>query len=253
MSQIRETKCLTPKQIEIIMNNWAKIFKFDSMTKLYNGKPVFSTENIKKWKLPHLTKFADNYTLYECKRSGHPNMYFITIETDKFDKVNIQACIWFYHFFEDIVYKTQKARPEVYICPAFVVTDAMFLHVPTNLVPCMYRFAPLPTVYPLIGSKNTLFSMTYDYTLLTDEDLNGTRKYSIILDNDPVIKILNALPGETIQYKRVLCEGSPYGEYYRRTVVSTVTDINIIAPSGICNGKSKAKTANDDENDGEEQ
>lgn len=237
MTQIRETRCLTAGQIETVMNNWFKILNIDSHKVLFKGKPNFSSENIKQWNLPHLTKFADNYVLYECVRKCHPNLYIITIETDKFDKINLQACIWFYHYFDDKVYKTQTERPEVFICPAYVITDAMYLHVPINLIPCLYRFVPLPDVYPMIGSRNILFSMTYDYTLLDPSEITGTRQYSIVLDSDPVIKILNALPGDTIQYKRILCEGSPYGEYYRRTVLSTVTDVNVIAPSGICNGK----------------
>lgn len=237
MSQIRETRCLTPTQIDIIMNNWFSILGISSTKVLYNGKPVFSSENCKKWNLPHITKFANNYTLYEARRDNQPNFYFITIETDKFDKVNLQACIWFYHYFEDEVYKTQTERPEIFICPAFVITDAMYLHVPINLIPCMYRFVPLPDIYPMIGSANILYSMTYDYKVLSSEELAGTRLYSQLLDHDPMVKVLNAIPGDTIQYKRVLNEGTAYGEYYRRTIVSTVTDVNIISPSGICNGK----------------
>lgn len=249
MSQLRETKCLTTEQIDTIIHNWSKILGAHSITTLYKGKPVFSTENINQWNLPRLTKFAENYVLYELDVKNGPNLYLITIETDKFDKVNIQACIWFYHFFSDKVYKTQNTRPEVFICPAFVVTDAMFHHVPVNIIPCIYRFVPLPTIYPMVGSKNTLFSSTWDYKRLELEEIQGTREYSLMLDSDPLVKILNALPGDTIQYKRVLFEGSPYTEYYRRTVQSTVTDVNIIAPSGVCYGKIQGKVVETREDD----
>lgn len=251
MTQLRETKCLTPAQIEIIINNWATVLGATSKKVLYKGKPIFSAENIKQWNLPHLTKFADNYVLYEFTRNNKPSLYIITIETDKFDKVNIQACIWFYHYFEDKVYKTQTVRPEVFICPCFVVTAAMFNHVPINIIPCMYRFVPIPDIYPMIGSKSMLYSTTWDYRRLEPEEVMGTREYSIILDFDPLVKILNCIPGDTIQHKRVLCEGSPYTEYYRRTVVSTVTDINAIAPSGICYGKYQGKRTDrkDDEDE----
>lgn len=237
MAQIRETRCLTKNQIQIILNNWCEVLGVTERKILYDGKPVFSAENIKLYKIPHLTKFADNYTLYECKRKNEPNLYIITFETDKFDKVNLQACIWFYHYFDDKVYTTQSVYPEVFICPAYVITTAMQLHVPINLIPCMYRFVPLPEIYPMIGSKNQMFSMTYDYKILKPEEIPENRQYSVLFDNDPVVKILNALPGDVIQYKRVLYEGCPYAEYYRREIVSTVEDINSISKSGICYGK----------------
>lgn len=237
MTQLRETRCLTTGQIETIIKNWCTVLNVSKCTVIDNKKPNFSHENIEKYNLPHLTKFASNYTLYGFERKNLPTIYAIVIETDKFDKINIQACIWYYHFFQDNIYQTQQTRPEVFICPAFVITDAMYLHVPINILPCMYRFVPLPDLYPLIGSRNVLYSMTYDYKILDKSELGGTRKYSIVLDSDPIIKVLNAIVGDTIQYKRVLCEGSPYGEYYRRTVESTVTDVNVISPSGICYGK----------------
>ena len=256
MAQIRETKCLSKNQIGNIMNNWATIFGASKRTILYEGKPVFSAENIKKWNLPHLTKFAENYTLHKYEFSDNqPSIFILVIETDKFDKINIQASVWFYHFFQDEVYKTQTKRPEIYISPAFVVTPSMYNHVPINILPCMYRFVPLPEVYAMIGSKNTIYSMTWDYRILTDAELEGTREYSQLFDSDPIVKILNAVPGDTIQYKRVLCEGSPYGEYYRRKIINTMTDVHLIAPSGICIGAykynelMKGNVANADDND----
>lgn len=252
MAQLRETKCLTSGQIDTIISNWATVLKATSCTALFKGKPVFSLENIKQWHLPHITKFANNYVLYELKFKNEPNLYIITIETDKFDKVNIQACIWFYHYFDDIVYKTQNARPEVFICPCFVVTAAMFNHVPINILPCIYRFVPLPEIYPSLGSRNGPWAMTWEYRRLSEAEVQGTRSYSIMLDSDPVVKIINGIPGDTIEHKRVLCEGSPYAEYYRRTIQSTVTDINAIAPSGICYGvyqgkQTETKIEDDDE------
>lgn len=253
MAQIRVTKCLSPTQITTIMDNWKEVFGASKHEIMFNGKPVFSSENIKKWKLPHLTKFADNYTLHRYDIPNKPSIYIIVLETDKFDKVNLQACIWFYHIFQDTVYKTQSVYPEIYISPAFVVTPAMYNHVPINLVPCMYRFVPLPEVYPMIGSKNMLYSMTWDYKILNKSEITGTREYSILFDSDPIVKILNAVVGDTIQYKRVLCEGSPYGEYYRRTIVNTMRDIHTIAPSGICSGLWKNKDIDESPDEPEEE
>lgn len=242
MSQAQETRCLSKKQIETTLKNWFKILGVKKSEILSQGKPVFSKENEDKWNLQHITKFADNYTLWKCTTDDKP-LYFIVIETNKFDKLNISACCWYYHFFENEIDK-KSVYPQVFICPAFVVTDTMFLHVPVNIIPCRYRFVSLCELYPMIGSSTELYGMSYNYRLIKNENgelempYNG-RVYSIIYDKDPMVKLLNGLPSDVIEYSRVMFEGSPYGEKYRREIVSTMSDINVIAPSGLCLGYEK--------------
>lgn len=238
MSQAQETKCLSKKQIDTVMKNWFNILGIKEHKIISTGKPIFSKENEEKWGLQHITKFADNYTLYRGDGNEIGPMFFIVIETDKFDKLNISACSWYYHIFENEIKKNgESKRPQVYICPAYVVTDTMLLHVPINIMPCLYRFVSLCEIYPMIGSSEGLYGLSYDYELVKNPGMpyNG-RTYSVIYDMDLMVKILNAIPGDVIQYKRVLTEGSPYGEFCRREVVSTANDINIISPSGICVG-----------------
>lgn len=258
MSQLQETRQLTSSQIETIMQNWFKVLNVKSHKVLASGKPVFSKENEQKWNLPHITKFANNYTLYRCEcneslstcddvskknDSARPTksdpLFFIVLETDKFDKLNISACIWYYHLFEDELDNKRK-RPQVFICPAFVVTDAMLQHVPINVLPCLYRFVSLCDLYPMLGSKNGLFGMSYDYKIIGSskdiESCNG-RVYPVVFDYDPMARALNALPGDIIEYKRILFEAHPYAEINRREVTSTMSGVNVIAPSGICFGK----------------
>lgn len=256
MSQLQETRCLTKEQIQTTLLNWFSILGVKSHEKLFEGKPNFSKENIDKYNLPHITKFANNYVLYKCTAGELPKyidkseaedlqeeiitqpktLYIITIETNKFDKLNISACIWFYHMFEKELDRKLE-RPQVFICPTFVITDAMTLHIPINVLPCLYRFVSLCEMYPMIGSKNGLFGLTFDYKLIKYKPPCNGRKYSIVYDYDVMTKVLNALPGDIIECKRVLFEGTPYGEYYRREVINTANDINIISPSGICYGK----------------
>lgn len=64
-----------------------------------------------------------------------------------------------------------------------------------------------------------------------------------------MVKVLNAVNGDIIRCRRVLNEGSPYGEYYLRRVTPTTNDVNIINPSGICDG---TKTKNNTNEDGDE-
>lgn len=243
MSQAQEICCLTKSQIETVMKNWFKILHVKKSSILSSGKPVFSKANEEKYNLAHITKFAEHYTLYECETYSADSekecddnsfLYFIVIEATKFDKLFITACSWYYHLCEKINKKTN--RPQVFICPAHVVTDAMLLHIPNDILPCMYRFVSLCELYPLLGSTEMMFGLAFDYKIVNVDPITyNKRSYSIIYDSDVVVKMLNALPGEIIEYRRIIFEGSPYGEYYRREVVSTMNDVNSISPSGICN------------------
>lgn len=247
MSQAQEIKCLTKEQIETTMKNLCKVLNLTNLKVLYNGKPSYTKQNEELYGLAHITKFADNYTLYEAEskkadENGHYNMYFIVLEADKFDKLNISACAWFYHLFEDKINKNGiNGRPQVYISPAYVVTDTMFLHIPVNIIPCLYRFVSLAEMYPMIGSKEGLYGMTFDYKIIPYEPAYNGRTYSVIFDYDVIVKILNAVNGDLICCKRVLNEGSPYGEYYLRRVTPTTNDVNIINPSGLCDGGVKTE------------
>ena len=242
MTQAQEIKCLTKEQIKTSMENLCKILHLVNLKIMYSGKPVFSKENETKYNLSHITKFADNYTLYEAEHKKDETqesyfMYFIVLEADKFDKLNISACSWFYHLFEDKINKYGiNGRPQVYISPAYVITDTMFLHIPTSIIPCLYRFVSLAEMYPMIGSKNGLYGMTFDYKIIPYEPAYNGRSYPIIFDYDIMVKILNAINGDVICCKRILNEGSPYCEYYLRRVTATNNDVNIINPNGICEG-----------------
>ena len=278
MAQLQEVRCLTPEQIETTMKNWFKMLNVKTHRIITSGKPVFSKENEEQWHLPHITKFADKYTLYRCEVEQSDNiknanknidisnsldpeslnfqadpsliqpspLFFIVLETNKFDKLNISACIWYYHLFEDEL-NFELDRPQVFICPAFVVTDTMTLHVPINVLPCLYRFVSLCELYPMLGSKTAPYCMTYNYRIVkTNRPCNG-RDYSAIFSSDCMAKALNTLPGDIIECKRILFEGTAYGEYYRREVINTANDVNIISPSGICDGRKAGKIEVEDE------
>lgn len=242
MSQSQEIKCLNKEQIETTVQNLCGILKLNKPKTIFTGKPVYSKQNEELYGLTHITKFADNYTVFEAESKENYNgkkynMYFIVLEADKFDKLNVSACAWFYHLFEDKIYKDGiNGRPQVYISPAYVVTDTMFLHIPMNIIPCIYRFVSLAEMYPMIGSKEGLYGLTYDYKIIPYVKPYNGREYPTIFDYDVMVKVLNAVNGDLICCKRILNEGSPYGEYYIRRVVSTVNDTSMINPNGICNG-----------------
>jgi hypothetical protein len=89
----------------------------------------------------------------------------------------------------------------------------------------------------MIGSKNGLFGLSRNYSVIPYSPMYNGRDYSVIFDYDPISKLLNALPGDIIKCKICRAEGfSVYDEWYFRRVVSTDNDVGVISPSGICEG-----------------
>ena len=78
--------------------------------------------------------------------------------------------------------------------------------------------------YPIVGSYTGRIGYTYGYRLLTGLPLeyNG-RDYSAITDYDIMCKIMNAIPGDVIEYTRIMNECSPYAELIRRRCIETLT------------------------------
>ena len=64
MAQAEETRCLNKEQIKTTMNNYIKVNHLSNVKIVDTGKPVFSRENEQKYNMPHITMFADNYTVY---------------------------------------------------------------------------------------------------------------------------------------------------------------------------------------------
>ena len=244
MAQAEETRCLTKEQIKTTMDNYIKINKLEDVKIIDSGKPVFSRETEAKYNIPHITMFADNYTVYQTKATdpisnNKYNLYIIILEATKFNKLFVSATIFFYkkHIEGNIDPNGFNGRPQVILAPAFRVTEQMTSHIPINVLPCLYRFVSIVDFYPMIGSKNGLFGLSRDYEIIPFEPLYNGREYPIMFDSDPMAKLLNAIPNDIIKCKICRAEGfSVYDEYYFRRVESTNNDVGVIAPSGICEG-----------------
>lgn len=224
MSQAQEIRSLSEKQMNILLKNWFNILGVTKSEIVTSGKPKFNSEYESKYNIPHITKYANNYILYKCKTNDNI-LYFIIFEANKFDKYNFNACIWFYHLFEEELNKDDKykneLRPRVFICPNHVITSSMINHLPDDILPCTYRVISLCDIYPLIGSSTSLYGLAYDYKIANvDKKAYNNRNYPSLSDSDPVVKVLNAIPGDIIQYKRILFDASPFNEYYFREVKS---------------------------------
>jgi hypothetical protein len=259
--QAQQVILLNKEQIKTTLTNLFKILNYKSHKEIFSGKPKFSKEYMERYNLMHITKFAQNYTVYECtladdhqdlKLFGIHYMYYIVIESDHFDKLHIQTCSWFYHLFESKLVKPQidpldsaqkeisentppdkstgvwlrqpKIPTQVFICPAYVITDQMRLHVPTNIMPCPYTFVSLSVFYPIIGSKNNIFGLAFDYQLIRhnsqiDEVQNKLKlTYPIIYDSDPMVKMFNGNVDDLMVCKRIILDVIPSTEYYIRQI-----------------------------------
>lgn len=250
MSQSLETKCLTKDQIQTVLTNLWTIRKLKMDEKIFEGKPNFSKEIVDKYKYKLYTKFADNYVIYKCisLEDNHVEIFF-TIETDHYDKQNILALVGFEHIVKpylepSCVYR----RPYINVCLCFVITKTMKQHLPCEIFRpnCHLRIFSLCALYPMIGSKTSLYSgLTYDYKLIKNEDIdekykhNGVpmaynnKEFSIVLADDPMAIALNAMANDLIVYKRIIHDTSIYSEYQIRVVKNKLSSLEVLSKAGI--------------------
>lgn len=251
---------LTPEQVNTTINNLAKIRHFTKINKIFEGKPSFSQSDLEELKriLPNqeepykVTKFADNYTIYlmsdpkpapytEELRKYNKNVnilnlnerqeILIVLDTNKFDKQHYLAIIGLWPMIAK--YITKKSI--VTIVSTNIITQAISKHfVNTEILPCNYRLFSLCEVYPLIGSKNSLWvGSSRDFELLQYEPIYNKNKYSVIFDDDPVVKILNATKDQLIICKQTFYETTPYSEYNIRQVKQRLNDNESLDISGL--------------------
>lgn len=216
---MKETICLTNEQVINNLNNLTKILKLPKLEKIYEGKPKV------------VSKLANNYELYECKNE----FYFIVVYADNFNIQYFQACKFFETMMGDFV-KTVD-RPKIYLCSAFTISKTNLKSLTMNIMSVPFRFVLLTQLHPLIGSKDFLHAHIVSYELLdTKENAFNNKDFPIILDSDPAVKLVNALPGELIRYKEIIADNSkPYTQYKIRRVHSTRSSIKEIDSSGISN------------------
>jgi hypothetical protein len=147
-------------------------------------------------------------------------LFFIVIDTNHFDKIEISVCSWFNHLIEPYIVPGNVTRPQIFICTLSELSQNNYKKINENMFTSPYRIVSLWDLYTIIGSHTGNFGYTYDYVLYDDLPLeyNG-RDYAYISTYDPFVRIINAIPGDVIEYKRIINECSPYVELMRRRVV----------------------------------
>jgi hypothetical protein len=238
MAQIIEVKCLTEEQAMTTVENMCKVRGLAKPKVLSTDKPSFSKDIIQKYNLSVITKFGDRYITLLATRNGKDdkatNEVFVIVFAEEMDKYYFTAIVSLYHTtFKQYIDPSSK-HPHVTILAAFVVTEAMKVHYRNDILPCNYRIFSLCELYPMIGSKNKMFKLSYDYELHEYEPTYNKKEYTAVYDFDPVAKMLNAIEGDIIVCKRLILDNNIYSDVQIREVKALNNAINMILPSGLC-------------------
>ena len=263
MSQILSASLkLNDLQTNIVINNLAAIRHLTKIEKIFEGKPNYSQEQIEKLKqelkneeFVKVTKFANKYTIYVLS-DPKPAIYtkelqrynknvkilnlntrqeiLIVVDADKFDKQHYLAILSLWITIKPYVDQNSNDCL-VSIVSTNIITQAITKHfINTTILPCNYRLFSLCEIYPLIGSKNSLWcGSSRDFELLEYEPLYNKNEYQIIYDDDPVVKIMNAKNNDLIICKQTYFETSPYTEFSIRQVKAKLNDTESLDISGL--------------------
>lgn len=226
-----EITCLTHEQVLTNIKNMAKLMKLTEPKKIFSGKIKPTREDIEMLNLKNVKERAEEYELFECE----DQFYFIVIYSPKVEIQYFEACDWFEHLLKPFVYKTH--RPKVYICYAMIMDQTKYKTIPRKLLSCPYRLVGIDRIHTIIGSNDGLNSFITDYELLEEKEKSfNDRDFPLILDSDPVVKILNALPGELIRAKLLRNDkGHIFTTYEIRRVTNTKGSLGFFDKSGLDN------------------
>ncbi|MDR2415085.1 MAG: hypothetical protein LBD75_00245 [Candidatus Peribacteria bacterium] len=226
---------LDKKQIEVILKNWFEVLDLTDRKLLKSeAKPSFTSDIIKKYNIPHITKFAEWYTLHELThKKTKEKYYFFIVEDSKFEKLHLHAIMAYWNLISGNIVKSRK--PHVFVCVNYLVDVT---HIPINLLPCLYRFVSLCELQPRLGSENAIKGFIYNVKAVDPKDFKlCPHMYTgKILSSDVDVKMCNGIPGDVIIGKRILFEGSPYSEIFYRTVESVKASVIGMDLSGISPG-----------------
>ena len=263
MTQILSSSIkLNENQTNIVINNLAKIRHLTRIEKIFEGKPDYSKERIAELEkmlnnnnFAKVTKFANKYTIYTLTEPkiaeytkelqeynkdvkilnlNQRKEILIVVDADKFDKQHYIAILSLWPIIKPHLDLNSKDCL-VTIVSTNIITQAITKHFSNSVIlPCNYRLFSLCEIYPLIGSKNTLWcGSSRDFELLSYEPLYNKNNYQIIYDDDPVVKILNARNDDLIICKQTYFETSPYTEYSIRQVKTRLNDGESLDISGL--------------------
>lgn len=233
------------------------------ITKFANNYTIYKFSNVKSSESVDFIKRYNNNAKF--KNLNERTEVAIVVDTDKIDKQNYLALQALYPIIHKELIKNndykmlyggsenendnEEEKPEdeessenyyiqyyKYISgPCYVtimttnhIEPAMVRHFHTRFLPCNYRVMSLyDDLYPLIGSKSKLwYGCVNNYEVIEHEDLYNGCQYSYIYDDEHLVKLLNANPGDLIVATQVLFEGRPYLEFVIKEVKTRNVDVD---------------------------
>lgn len=236
MAQAIQVSCLNEEQAKTTLNNICAIRGENPPRLISNAKPKYSQEMCKKFGIIYITKFAQKYETYlsENGKNGEENHGYIIIYNDKVDTYNISASAALYieHLRGKIDEKAYPPKMDI-LC-AFNVNENLRTHYKNDILPaCNYRVWSLCEVYMMLGSKTDVFKLTYDYKKLKFEENYAHLEYLKIRDSDPMVKALNAVPGDLITCKYLAYDDGVFASTTIKQVEKYIINIHTIDASGI--------------------
>ena len=108
------------------------------------------------------------------------------------------------------------------------IEPVMLKHFHSRFIPCNYRVLSLyDDVYPLLGSKSKLWcGLSSNFEVMSYEKLYNGYDYSIIYEDEHLVKLLNANPGDLIIGTQIINEGRPYLEFMVKEVKQRGAETN---------------------------
>lgn len=237
------------QQIKSLGLEPVKITKFADNYTIYKLTDVVSKPKAMNVDQVKLIKSYDNDI--KIKNLNDRIEFMIVINSDKIDKQNYLALQSLYPLIHNDLCKnkgysmlnggenSEKSTPDyiqyykynggdcyVTVCPTNHIETAMQKHFNTRFLPCNYRVISLYDVYPIIGSKSQIWAscLSKYFEVCEYEPLYNGMNYSIIYDDEPLVKILNANIGDIIIGMHFINEIRPYGEFTIKQVTARNND-----------------------------
>ena len=200
---------LSDEQVKIVINNICSLRKLNEPKKVFDGKPKWTDEELKKYKYERFGKFADNYQVLIAEGETHSECFIIITIGKTFEKYTVLCCANLLHLFINHI-NVKYDRPVVNICFTSNITPKQLVELNTKIFDFPYRFIILPNLYYCCGSKTKIGGLTSEFEIMKYESTYNNKEYPIVFSNDPMIIAMNGMPEELYKYSQIMYDNGIY-------------------------------------------
>ena len=209
---------LTLNQTNTVMENICKLRKLSPPKEIFNGKPKWNDEELKKYGYEKFGKFAENYRVMIAKGDSHSECFIVIDIGKSFEKYTVLCCANLLHLFIDKI-NIHESRPVVSICFTSGITSKQLVELNTKIFDFPYRFIILPNLYFCCGSKTKIGGLTSEYEILEYNQTYNKKEYPVVFSNDPMIIAMNGMPGELYKYSQIMYDNGVYKTVFIKKIV----------------------------------